>query len=1126
MARILRTVTQHEDLVVDSVTVVLPTHVTGNIIVIHIGKDTNTENISTPSGWTEVHQLSLASNGRAAVFTKTAASGSETNPTFTWTTAVACSVSTTIIEGSSGVDVSATATDNSGPPYAAPSVTTTGSYALVLFFTVNDTTASPTADPGSTTVVAENCGATTSIGMAWRVQAAAGATGVCNFTINVAGTISSAQITIAFADSSSGTILPAYPQPDFAVVIDALRGTATTAAGDTTGGLVDAINWYNPTGVTLVDPTSAYSVVATVPTYTDLLAAITEDTDNDVSPFPAVEIVGDYFVIGFSVPVDCFIYDRVGCVVGAGGSVVAEYWNGIAWAALLRVYSGVGDSASQFLRNTAADGAVYYFARPATWATLSLNGETADYKIRYRITTVYTTNPTISRVRGAQSDKMFNLDVLAQDPAGSGIGTFDTSMSVTPASQSPTICAGSRIYNTTVRDISGGLLAMTFQGTSGAALRAVGPPETGGFMLGVLDSSNNCYMWSLAALGDTDTDKAGTNVCVIDPAQSVNTRYLESSTGPTLTDIKRVLLACRCVNAAPGWRCAQIVKLPGYITISGGGTTTPVTETDVIAACNSYPFPWVKEATLRCLAPLKFGGYDRLIMDSSGLSLSFPTVRADDPLKLKAHVDADVLGVYLDARTGDTCILNNFSLSGNSVWRFEIMSTASASATWGLSGTVRGAHVILRPVTTFSSISFVDCSEIEQNASVLGGCLFSNSPIDCDDPDGIDNCTFTSGGTGHALVLPAAAIGTHAFEGNTFSGYGADETTDAAIYNNSGGLVTLQLAAGDTVPTVRNGAGASTVIEEFIVGTTLQAPNIPDGATVGVYNVTQDTVLDYVASLATGTGYSITLVPGTDYDVGDDISFRAIKVSGVTATLEYTFDLATTIDGGTIPLSTALESDTVYNTLAIDGSTITDYDADYVDDEVDIIVAANFYVSEWYAWWVYNLTTTDGMRRFWKGITAEDIGNYMINVPIVSIKLDNTTATEIWALDNRRIRRSDEARPVRFPTSGGGGIDVEWREQVLLAETGVSGLTSEESTQLMALGTPEDNATAVGAGEIVTGWSRDRALRKITAMTIAKSSGNTPTGGTVVFRNLGDTADEMSATVDANGNRTAVTQGS
>jgi len=50
---------------------------------------------------------------------------------------------------------------------------------------------------------------------------------------------------------------------------------------------------------------------------------------------------------------------------------------------------------------------------------------------------------------------------------------------------------------------------------------------------------------------------------------------------------------------------------------------------------------------------------------------------------------------------------------------------------------------------------------------------------------------------------------------------------------------------------------------------------------------------------------------------------------------------------------------------------------------------------------------------------------------VVNIHLDNTTSTDVWALDNRRFFRTDGTRPVENPTTGGGGIDVEWREKVL-----------------------------------------------------------------------------------------------
>jgi hypothetical protein len=49
----------------------------------------------------------------------------------------------------------------------------------------------------------------------------------------------------------------------------------------------------------------------------------------------------------------------------------------------------------------------------------------------------------------------------------------------------------------------------------------------------------------------------------------------------------------------------------------------------------------------------------------------------------------------------------------------------------------------------------------------------------------------------------------------TFNGYGADGTTNAAIYNNSGGSVTINAQDCSNL-TVRNGTGASTTVNQSV----------------------------------------------------------------------------------------------------------------------------------------------------------------------------------------------------------------------------------------------------------------------------------------------------------------------
>ena len=140
--------------------------------------------------------------------------------------------------------------------------------------------------------------------------------------------------------------------------------------------------------------------------------------------------------------------------------------------------------------------------------------------------------------------------------------------------------------------------------------------------------------------------------------------------------------------------------------------------------------------------------------------------------------------------------------------------------------------------------------------------------------------------------------------------------------------------------------------------------------------------------------------------------------------------------------------DEVYTDLAIDGAAVTGFQADYVNTELNVTVAANFNIADMYAWWAYNLESEDGIRDFVGGITAIDAGNFRINDSIVNLYLDNTTATNLRQLDNRRIFRADGAYPVK--SSGSGGIDVVWKNTVLIAITG-SGVTLTDKTDIAAL---------------------------------------------------------------------------
>jgi hypothetical protein len=124
-----------------------------------------------------------------------------------------------------------------------------------------------------------------------------------------------------------------------------------------------------------------------------------------------------------------------------------------------------------------------------------------------------------------------------------------------------------------------------------------------------------------------------------------------------------------------------------------------------------------------------------------------------------------------------------------------------------------GTFSFLSNTTVFDS-TFRRCGQITHgNASFTASTVtrsFASPAMITANPANISDCEFASVGTGHAIQITTP--GTYTFSGNTFSGYGATGTTNAAIYNNSGGAVTLNISGGGDVPTYLNGSGAATTI--------------------------------------------------------------------------------------------------------------------------------------------------------------------------------------------------------------------------------------------------------------------------------------------------------------------------
>ena len=230
------------------------------------------------------------------------------------------------------------------------------------------------------------------------------------------------------------------------------------------------------------------------------------------------------------------------------------------------------------------------------------------------------------------------------------------------------------------------------------------------------------------------------------------------------------------------------------------------------------------------------------------------------------------------------------------------------------------------------------------------------------------------------------------------------------------------------------------------INVNISCPNIIDNSRVQYYNETkQSEISNGVASGGLGFTTQVDL-SSASIDVGDSVRLRATYQSGLTAKKEL--ETIGVITSSGLSFINTQEDDDVYISNGLNGASITKFTPDFFNDEIDISTNSDFNSAELYAWFKHAETTQQGISEFFGGINAIDAANYEIKNNNVNIYIDNTTTTNVVQTDSARIFRTDGNYPVINPTTGGGGVNVNWKNNVLTAQTNVSGLTSSESATL------------------------------------------------------------------------------
>ena len=274
--------------------------------------------------------------------------------------------------------------------------------------------------------------------------------------------------------------------------------------------------------------------------------------------------------------------------------------------------------------------------------------------------------------------------------------------------------------------------------------------------------------------------------------------------------------------------------------------------------------------------------------------------------------------------------------------------------------------------------TFESPTTITPNGMELSDCVLScgaNTSADgllvldtAGDSNQMANVQFNDDGAGHAILI--TATGTYDFDNFTFSAGFTGTGTDAAVYNNSGGAVTINVQNGGDTPSVRNGAGASTTINNAVA---VRVDGVAEGTairvvaneTVGTITV-GDTILQGLADSTgalqdTGFNYEAAFDPS-----GLDVLVRARNQGLPTA--------AVADDGGVLTDETAEANSGTVDDMTLTPATPAQNDAyywghpeQYAQMKINISTAATSLGLVWEYWngaWTALSGVVDGTSGF------------------------------------------------------------------------------------------------------------------------------------------------------------------
>tara|TARA_R100000951_G_scaffold114039_1_gene117404 strand:+ start:469 stop:3492 length:3024 start_codon:yes stop_codon:yes gene_type:complete len=520
-----------------------------------------------------------------------------------------------------------------------------------------------------------------------------------------------------------------------------------------------------------------------------------------------------------------------------------------------------------------------------------------------------------------------------------------------------------------------------------------------------------------------------------DKASVQASKYKEHGTFDS-TRIRYLVVAGRGNNASANKFGAinsetSIVNLGGPFTAVKGSNASL---TELVDLAQTYTTTITKPSDLQVVStiPLAIGdGTSDVSFVDSEKSIAFPPL-ADGVNTFQNYLDS--LGVTINATASSTVKLQNTQIGASVPYTFDVI--AASGATIDITGnSYVFATTSLDADATYNRQLFVGGEGVKDNgAEIRNSTFIVNSQlgadkgiVDLDSHTDIESSAFelASGTTtGHAIKINAA--GSYTFNALTFTGFGADGSSTAAIYNNSGGAVSIVIDGGNN-PTIRNGAGATTTLN--LPARNVSVTGIVAGSTIRVYNTTTSTQV--VNQLVSGTSYTASYNEGVGYSIGDVLEIRVAKIDK----LEFSTSVVVTDTGWGALVSQ--DANPVYADYGVDGSTITGISWDSGNMQFDFNDADNqIDGADIGAWYYYFITTTTGIAEAFGALSWPQINKITNITGKVAITFDNVKSTPL-RINNCWIDRDDGASiiasssnsiqidpPAVFVVDGGENSDI------------------------------------------------------------------------------------------------------